>query len=64
MNHFTIYRMQIHTHSQIQSVALNIKKGRLFEPPAKLFEPQENSFQFSAENKEIFNNSVCRRPDI
>ena len=39
----------------LQLIAV-IEKGRLFEPLARLFEPEEIIFQFSAENKAIFNN--------
>ena len=54
INRFTTCSRQ--THSQLQPIVLNIEKGRLFEPRARLFEPQEINFQFSAGNKAIFNN--------
>ena len=54
INCFTICTRQIHTHSQLQPIAFNTEKGRLFEPLARLFEPEEIIFQFSAENKNSY----------
>ena len=54
INCCTICTRQIHTHSQLQPIAFDIEKGRLFEPLARLFEPEEIIFQFSAENKKSY----------
>ena len=44
INCFTICARKIHTHSQLQAIVFNIEKGRLFEPLARLFEPEEIIF--------------------
>ena len=54
INCFTICTRQIHTHSRLQPIAFDFEKSRLFEPLARLFEPEEIIFQFSAENKKSY----------
>ena len=51
INCFTICTRQIHTRSQLQPIAFDIEKGRLFKPLSRLFKLEEIIFQFSAENK-------------
>ena len=58
INCFTICSRQTHTYSQLQSIVRNIEKGRLFEPRARLFEPQEIIFPFLAEDKVMFNKVI------
>ena len=49
-NCLTICSRQNYTHSQLQLTVPNIEKGRLFEPRARLFKPQEIIFKFTYES--------------